>query len=248
TVVWVHGGAYIGGRKDEAAPYFERLAAAGFTVVSVEYARAPRARYPVAVGQVNRAIAAVLARNERYHVDCRRVILAGDSAGAQIASQIATLTTNPEYAREVGIVPSLSSAQLCGTVLFGGVYDGNAVVRHDGAFANAALQLFIGNVLWAYTGEKGRASTAMRQMSTIDHATSAFPPTFISGGNADPFTSVHSKPFAARLASLGVDVSPAFFADDHDPALPHQFQFDVATDEGAASMAAVVAFVKQRTA
>ena len=85
-------------------------------------------------------------------------------------------------------------------------------------------------------------------MSTINHATGEFPPTFISGGNADPFTRVHSKPFAARLAALGVDVSTDFFADDHAPALPHQFQFDVDTDHGAASLDAVVAFVKRRTA
>ena len=61
-------------------------------------------------------------------------------------------------------MPSLALGQLRGTVLFGGVYDGNAVVRHDGAFTNAALQLFIASVLWAYTGERGRTSTAMRDV------------------------------------------------------------------------------------
>ena len=42
-----------------------------------------------------------------FHVDGEQIIVAGDSAGAQMASQIATLVTNPEYASEVGIIPSL---------------------------------------------------------------------------------------------------------------------------------------------
>lgn len=35
TIVWAHGGAWISGSKNDTVPYFELLAAAGFTVVGV---------------------------------------------------------------------------------------------------------------------------------------------------------------------------------------------------------------------
>ncbi len=251
ALVWIHGGAFVSGRKDDAAAYFTKLAAAGFVVVSVEYARAPRARYPTAVRQVNQAVAYVLrdpSGADRFRADCTRVFLGGDSAGAQIASQLAALVTNPEYAAEVGIGPWLRPDQLRGTVLFGGVYDAGAVLRADGIWQSARQRVFVEAVLWAYTGARRRRSSALRQMSTIDHVTSDFPPTFVCGGNADPFTPVHSEPFAARLTALGVDVAPQFFAPGHEPALPHQFQFDLDVHESCVVFDALVEFMRRRSA
>src|SRR5262245_46006184 len=37
TVVWIHGGGFVGGSKEELAYYLELIAAAGFTVVGVGY-------------------------------------------------------------------------------------------------------------------------------------------------------------------------------------------------------------------
>ena len=210
TVVWVHGGAWISGHKESAAPYFALLAATGFTVVAVEYSRAPEARYPTPIRQVNDAIAHVLQSADRFHVDGERMFLAGDSAGAQIASQLAAVVTNPDYAAELAIVPALRTDQLRGVVLFCGAYDSTSVARHEQMLRNAALQLFQKNVLWAYTGTRGRDTAVLRQMSTIRHATADYPPTFISGGNADPLTDAHSRPFAARLDELGVNVTARF--------------------------------------
>ena len=129
-MVWIHGGAWISGTKEVAAPYFEMLARGGFTVIAVEYSRAPDAQYPTPIVQINDAIAYVQRHADRFHVDDERVIVAGDSAGAQMASQIATLVTNPAYASEVGIVPSLRPEQLRGAILFCGAYDVAGVARH----------------------------------------------------------------------------------------------------------------------
>src|SRR5262249_2190317 len=115
--------AWISGRKEDAAHYFERIAAAGFTVVAVEYTRAPGARYPAPLRQVNDAVAHVLRNAGRFHVDPAHIFLAGDSAGAQMASQLATLATSTEYARNVTLDAALDPAQVRGCVLFGGVYD-----------------------------------------------------------------------------------------------------------------------------
>ena len=62
-------------------------------------------------------------------------------------------------------------------------------------------------------------------MSTIDAATADFPPTFITGGHGDPLTDTQSRPMANRLEDLGVPVTTLFFDEDHEPAIPHEFQF-----------------------
>ena len=247
AVIWMHGGAWIAGTKDAAAHYFELLAASGITVVAVEYSRAPDAQYPTPILQINDAIAYVQRHADRFHVDDQRVILAGDSAGAQMASQIATLVTSPAYASTVGIVTSLLPDQLRGVILFCGVYDVAAEARHPRAVPNAAFRVFARSVLWAYTGSRERDSAMSRQLSTIDHVTSDFPPTFISGGNADPLTDAHSRPFAARLADLGVDVTARFFPRDHTPALGHQYQFRVEAPDARAALDEVLEFVQRLT-
>ena len=247
TIVWIHGGAWISGTKEAAAPYLAMLAQGGFTVIAVEYTRAPDTQYPTPIRQINHAIAYALRHADRFHVDDEKIVVAGDSAGAQMASQIATLVTSPAYASEVGIVPSLQPDQLRGAILFCGAYDAAAVARHPRVLPNTALRVFSRSVLWAYTGSRERDSPTVLQMSTIDHATPAFPPTFISGGNADPLTDAHSRPFAARLADLGVDVTARFYAPDHTPALGHEYQFRVESADGKAALQAVLGFVQRTT-
>lgn len=245
TILWIHGGAWISGTKHAAAPYLELLAGSGFTVIAVEYSRAPNARYPTPIRQINDAIAHTTRHADGFHVDEERIIVAGDSAGAQMASQIATLVTSPAYASEVGITPSLRPDQLRGTILFCGAYDAAGVARHPRVLPNTALRVFSRSVLWAYTGGRERDSATLRQMSTIDHVTGEFPPTFISGGNADPLTDAHSRPFAARLIELGVDVSARFYAPDHTPPLGHEYQFRIESADGRAALQAVLGFVQR---
>lgn len=63
--------------------------------------------------------------------------------------------------------------------------------------ANGIVGWGIEHSLWAYTGDRTPAdSMAFQQMSTLNHVTSAFPPTYISGGNDDPLTDAQSKPLA----------------------------------------------------
>src|SRR3546814_5792098 len=64
-------------------------------------------------------------------LDPDRMILAGDSAGAQIAAQVALITTDPAYAAWVGIAPTLSPDQLCALLLLSGAYDLDAA-DYDG--------------------------------------------------------------------------------------------------------------------
>ena len=65
--------------------------------------------------------------NQKWDIDASRMVLAGDSAGAQIAAQAALIATDPQYAADVGIQPGIRSDQLKGTAAC------LRRVRHDGS-------------------------------------------------------------------------------------------------------------------
>ncbi len=240
TIVWIHGGGWVSGDKADAAPYFTVLAAQGYTVVSLNYSYGPKRHYPTAVFQINDALSYLQDNADRLHIDVDRIVMAGDSAGSQLASQLANIITNPGYAAQMHVVPGLEPEQLRGVVLNCGVYDVTALHSAVGGLAGWGFN----TTIWAYTGLKGYASEpAMAEMSTIDFTSAEFPPAFVTGGNADPLTAGQSKPFAERLDRLGVAVTTLFFPDDHEPALPHEYQFDLDTDAGNEALAQTLAFL-----
>jgi acetyl esterase/lipase len=213
---------------------------------------APGGTYPTSIHQVNDALAYIQQNAARFHLDPDRVVLAGDSAGAQITSQIAALVTNPAYAAELRLTPSLAPPQLRGAILFCGIYDMRAFLANDHLPGNGGLMARLtrwgaDEAMWAYTGSRDHDSATLRQMSSIDHATAAFPPTFMSGGNEDPLTDAQSRPLSAMLAGLGIEVTTLFYPPDHQPGLAHAYQFDLDNADGQNALAQMLRFLKQYT-
>jgi len=243
VVIWTHGGAWLSGNKTDDGPYFARLADRGFIVIALNYTLAPKKTYPYAVHQINDAYAYIQANAGRFYADTDRIILAGDSAGAQLSSQLAAIITDSGYAHEVGVQPHLAPAQLAGVVLYCGIYKMEGLATPD-----PSLPKIVGwgndVTVWAYTGTRDRSSPLIRQMSAYYHVTKNFPATFISGGNGDPLTDAQSMPFAAKLSSLGVPVTTLFFPQNHTPSLPHEYQFSFNSD-GENSFAQMLAFLQK---
>jgi acetyl esterase/lipase len=241
AVVWVHGGAWISGSSANVAPYLRILAAEGYTTIGLNYTPGPEATYPTAVTQLNDALAYIDAHAAELNVDASRIVLAGDSAGAQLASQLAAMITNPSYAALVGIEPALDPAQVAGVLLNCGVYDLRAMADLQGLAAWGFK-----TALWAYTGSKDWSELSSgATMSTIEFATVDFPPTYISGGNADGLTWLQSIPMAQRLDELGVDVTTLFWPAPHEPGLPHEYQFHLDRPEARQALARTIAWLDQ---
>ena len=155
------------------------------------------------------------------------------------------LSTTPGYTDALGVDPALQPEQLRGIILHCGYYDMREFIDR-GLLAPLPFRWGIGTVVRAYTGSRLRESAALGQMSKIDHLTSAFPATFIAGGNGDPLTDVHSRPLAARLQELEVPVTTKFFEPDELPALGHEFQLSLDAEAGAAVLAKTLQFLTQR--
>jgi acetyl esterase/lipase len=237
TVVWIHGGAWVSGNKDQISSYARIVAHLGFTVVSVDYAIAPEKHYPVPVREVNAALGYLAKNARRLHVDPARFVLAGDSAGAQIAAQVANLIAVPSYAAAMGVAPAIPRKHLLGAVLYCGLYDLNKL-DFDGPSGG-----FWRTVLWAYSGGKDfQTNSAFSTASVIKYATSTFPSAFISTGNADPLAA-QSYEFASALKRKHVRVDSLFFLKGQTPPLGHEYQFDLDTNAGQTALTKSATFL-----
>ena len=224
--VWIHGGGFVAGSKEQVGNYARILAGLGFTVVAVDYSLAPERTYPAPLQEVNQALAYLQRESGQLGLTSRRFVLAGDSAGALLAAQLATITTAPAYARRLGIVPALAPEELAGVLLYCGPYDVHPLRRGD------SPGWFLHTILWAYFGRRDfAADPLLPTLRVLDYVTGGFPPSYLSVGNADPLAP-QSLSLAAKLRVLGVRVETQFFDAGHAPALGHEYQFNLDTAEG----------------
>lgn len=229
TIVWFHGGGFLAGDKAHVSNYLKILAARGYTTVGVGYSLAPASHYPTPLLQGNAALAYLAQHARRLRVDPRRFFLAGDSAGAQLAAQLANSVSAPAYAAAIGIAPAITRAQLRGVILHCGVYDLD--LGPPGHFMRTAA--------WAYSGRK---DARLAEISVARYVTADFPPAFISAGNGDPLLP-HSRALAQALAKAGVKGDTLFFPDDHNPELPHEYQFNLDSEAGRLALERTLRFL-----
>ena len=189
------------------------LAARGFAVVAPRYSLAPEVEYPTPVQQVVDVISHLGRDAARLGIDPARVVLAGDSAGAQIAAQVAAVLTDPEYAAACEVEVAEGTTAPVATVLCCGPYDLGLVRPGKGIMAD-----FETCCMWSYSGSRTfRTNRAFSTMSVVDHLTPAFPPTFVTVGNADPLAP-HTASLVEALEAQDVPVEQAGFDAAHEPA------------------------------
>jgi len=238
TIVWVHGGGFLAGDRRQVGNYLRILAGRGYTTVAVGYSLGPASHYPTPLRQVNAALAYLERNAIQLRIDPEHLFLAGDSAGAHIAAQMANIVSSPEYAKTVGIEPAIQRAQLRGVILHCGLYD-LSLAKFDGLYGH-----FMRTIVWSYSGVKEFGEKArLPEFSIPRNVTATFPPAFISVGNADPLRP-HSRLLADALAKRGVKVDALFFPDDYRPALPHEYQFHLDTGAGREALDRTVRFLK----
>lgn len=109
TLVFYHGGGWIGGTKESSfmsvMPWLEM----GWTVVNVEYRMARVSPAPAAVEDAQCALKFVVSRARDYNIDTAKIVVSGESAGGHLA-----LTT--------GMIPASAGFT---SVCAGGGFTGN---------------------------------------------------------------------------------------------------------------------------
>jgi acetyl esterase/lipase len=96
ALVYFHGGGWISGGIASHDAICATLAARGLCrVIAIDYRLAPEHRFPAALDDGRAALEAIAAQPRRYGVDPKRLGIAGDSAGANLAVVVAREASAP---------------------------------------------------------------------------------------------------------------------------------------------------------
>lgn len=212
TIVSIHGGGYVYGTKEIYRRYGMDMAARGFAFVNFNYRLAPKWKFPTPLWDTNAVMEWICKNALRYHLDPRRIILVGDSAGAQLASQYAAIATNPEYAAVFPMTVPAITIRCLG--LNCGMYD----VSQQVSGRRTGVQL-------DYLGRELSADDP--RFRVLESITNAYPPAYITTACHD-FLRDNAEPIYALLRSRGVEAAWKCYGTEDDPAIGHVFHVNIA--------------------
>lgn len=215
TIVSIHGGGYVYGSKEIYRRYGMDMARRGFAFVNFNYRLAPKWRFPAPLWDTNAVMEWIIANAERYHLDPQRILLVGDSAGAQLASQYAAIATNPEYANLFHMrVPDISIRALG---LNCGMYD---MVQSAASPRKGITLDYLGRELPDHDP----------RFDVLSAIGGNYPPAFITTAHYD-FLRDCAEPMYSFLISKGVQAKLFCYGSEEDKSVGHVFHVNIPTPE-----------------
>jgi acetyl esterase/lipase len=188
VMMFVHGGGFTVGIKDQYAFMGQIFAARGIATAVISYRLTPKTTYPGHVQDVARAFAWMRAHIAEYGGRPDKIFIAGHSAGATL---IAMLGADPAYLKEVG--ESLDHI--------------SGVIPISGSFtASARSGMFQGSI--------PIDPEVIRNASAIAHVQGPHPPFLILYGDKDlPRTGEDAQQMAKALKAAGTPADVHEIAD-----------------------------------
>ncbi len=180
VVVWVHGGAWRRGSRDNVP--VAGLTKHGFAVASVDYRLSPVARFPAQVHDVKAAIRFLRANADELGIDTDRVAIAGASAGGHLAALVGVTNGHSELEGNVG-QNSKQSSDVAAIVSFYGASNLQTILSqstpHGLSVRVPALELLLG-------GRPEKRPELAKLASPVAHVDDGDPPLFLLHGDQDP--------------------------------------------------------------
>ncbi len=97
AVIMIHGGGWRSGNPSQHYPLAERLAHLGYACFTPEYRLSTEALFPAAVYDTKAAIRWVKVNAAIYNVDTSKIVIAGFSAGGELAAFMGTTGNMPLF-------------------------------------------------------------------------------------------------------------------------------------------------------
>lgn len=192
VMLYIHGGAWIIGNKDQQGkPMLLHLARRGFIGVTINYRLAPKDRWPAQIVDVKRAIAWVHEHIAEYGGDPSFIAVSGSSAGGHLAALAALTPGDPAF--QPGFEQLDTSVDACVPIY--GPFD---FTDRDGVRGRAGMHRFLERLVLP-TKLKDDPD-GWRAVSPLWRVNSGAPPMFIIQGQIDELVfREESRAFVAAL-------------------------------------------------
>ena len=179
-IVWVHGGAWRSGSKQDMP--LTRLVADGHAIASVDYRLSSEARFPAQVHDLKAAIRFLRGQGDRWKLPTRKIFIAGDSAGGHLAALVGVSNGRAELEGVLGNDRSRSS-DVQGIISFYGGANLTTILKqstpHGLDVRVPALDLLLG-------GQPDVVPVLARLASPVFHVDKHDPPLLLLHGDQDP--------------------------------------------------------------
>ena len=181
VLVFFYGGGWNSGRRQDYAWVGQNLAAQGFVVVVPDYRLVPQIRYPAFVQDGAAAVRWTQDHAAEFGGDPQRILLAGHSAGAYIALQLAM---NQAFLQSAGV----DLQRIRGVAGLAGPYD--------------FLPFDVASSREAFGGWPD-----LRDTQPINHVAPGRPPAFLAHGDKDDMVRIsNTVNLAKALRAAGDEV------------------------------------------
>lgn len=174
TLLYIHGGGWRTGSKDQYSLWFEPFLLLGWNVVNIDYRLSNVARAPAAVEDSVCALRWVIHNAKQYGFDTSRIVVMGHSAGAHLALMTGMV---PEEAGFDKNCPGPEPLKVTAIIDWFGVSD-VADLLHEPNKRDYATQ---------WIGDSPESQARAKQVSPLTYIREGLPPTIIIHGDKDPF-------------------------------------------------------------
>ncbi|HVX51526.1 MAG TPA: alpha/beta hydrolase [Chitinophagaceae bacterium] len=186
-ILVIHGGSWESGNSREFIDFNNYFAGKGYNVAAINYRLAPAYKSPAPMEDTRDAIAYLTANANQYNIDTGNIVLAGRSAGAQVALVYAYSAHNPGIK---GVIDFYGPADM--------VWGGQA--------KTSKLMLDTRQIYNAYFGGVySQVPQVFKTNSACEYVNVNTPPTLIIHGTIDAMVShIHSEHLAEKLTLCNI--------------------------------------------
>jgi acetyl esterase/lipase len=178
VVLMMHGGGFIHGKRSQPNGWDRWLAGSGYAVFDIDYRLAPPPTWNQAAQDAACAMHWIAANAQTYHVDGTRILVAGQSAGAGLALQLA-------FGIADGTVTSSCGGEVAKPVAVFALYppdDFPMGWNFNTALGPARARVFLRNYIG---GAPEDFPARYAAVSAVNHVRADLPPILIAAGDHD---------------------------------------------------------------
>jgi acetyl esterase/lipase len=198
TLIYIHGGGWVGGTKESAflnvLPYMQM----GWAVVNVEYRLGRVSLAPAAVEDCRCALKWVVRNAKDYGFDARKLVVTGHSAGGHLSLTTGMLPVSAGLDRQCYGADDAGNPEIrvAAVINWYGITDVNDLLDDSANVKTYAVQ---------WLGSLANRAEVARRVSPLQYVRPGLPPILTIHGDADPTVPyTHAVRLHEALTKTGV--------------------------------------------